>query len=267
MLSPEGVALELPVSGPAPRILAYAIDLLLVLIAMILLLALLLASSAFADWVMSWAQELQEGIEGNPGDPNAMLLGLLPVLMVMILLGALGEILYFVFWESVTDGRSPGKSMLRLRVVGPDGAPLDFRSSLIRNVLRLVDILPSAYVVGLIASVLSSKGQRLGDHAAGTFVIRTDRVRPAAPIALEDDLEPLPLSRKQLEGLGVAELSLARGTLRRIAEVSSERRQALLLEATTTLRRRLGLDESDAEEPARFLKRVVITAEREARRS
>jgi uncharacterized RDD family membrane protein YckC len=267
MLSPEGVALELPVSGPAPRILAYAVDLLLVLIVMVLLLALATASSAFIDWVTSWSGELQESIEENPGDPNAVLLGLLPVLMIMILLGALGEILYFVFWESVTDGRSPGKALLGLRVVGPGGAPLDFRSSLIRNALRLVDILPSAYVVGLISTVLSSKGRRLGDHAAGTFVVRTDRVLRAAPITLEDDLEPLPLSRSQLECLGVTELSLARGTLRRIADVSPERRQALLLEAVTTLRRRLGLDESDAEEPVRFLKRVVITAEREARRS
>lgn len=267
LLSPEGVALELPISGPAPRILAYAVDLFLVLSVMVLLFSLLIAGTALAEWVTSWSRELQASLEGNPGDPDAALLGLLPVLIIMILLGALGEVLYFVFWEAISEGRSPGKALLKLRVVGPGGAPLDFRSSLIRNALRLVDVLPTFYVVGLISSVLSSKGQRLGDHAAGSFVIRTDRAPPAAPIQLEGDLEPLPLSRPQLANLGVPELSLARGTLRRIADVPAERREALLREAATTLRRRLALDESDPEEPVRFLKRLILTAERQARRS
>src|SRR4029077_1923437 len=81
---------------------------------------------------------------------------------------------YFIFWEMVTNGRSPGKMLAGLRVVRRDGLPIDLRSSMLRNVLRIVDILPENYVVGLVSMLLSPSGERLGDHVAGTLVIRLD---------------------------------------------------------------------------------------------
>ena len=55
-------------------------------------------------------------------------------------------------------------------------------SSVLRNVLRIVDILPENYVVGLVSMLLSPSGERLGDHVAGTIVIRLDRPQSAAEI-------------------------------------------------------------------------------------
>jgi uncharacterized RDD family membrane protein YckC len=63
---------------------------------------------------------------------------------------------YFILWEMLTGGRSPGKALVGLRVVRRDGLPIDFRSSVVRNVMRIVDMLPANYVVGLVAMLLSS---------------------------------------------------------------------------------------------------------------
>ena len=59
------------------------------------------------------------------------------------------------------------------------GLPINLRSSVLRNVLRIVDILPENYVVGLVSMLLSPSGERLGDHVAGTIVIRLDRPQAA----------------------------------------------------------------------------------------
>lgn len=90
---------------------------------------------------------------------------------VLVLVG------YPVAWETVTRGRTPGKALLGLRVVRDDGGPVRFRHALVRGLLAVfVDLWLSAGVVGLLVSLLSTRGRRVGDILAGTFVVR-DRVR------------------------------------------------------------------------------------------
>jgi uncharacterized RDD family membrane protein YckC len=84
---------------------------------------------------------------------------------------------YFVLLEWLWEGRTLGKRMFGLRVISADGSPASFTAVLIRNLLRVVDFLPVFYGVGLLAVVLSSRSQRLGDLAAGTFVVRAPRPR------------------------------------------------------------------------------------------
>lgn len=79
---------------------------------------------------------------------------------------------YFLFGEVVRGGRTPGKRRLGIRVVRDDGGPVRFTDSVIRNVLRIVDMLPGYYAVGIVAALLSKSGKRLGDMAAGTVVVR-----------------------------------------------------------------------------------------------
>jgi hypothetical protein len=91
---------------------------------------------------------------------------------VVIVLVFADIFVYDVAFEVLDSGRTPGKRACRLRVVRSGGQPVGFISSLIRNVLRLIDFLPSAYLLGAIAIVVSKHGQRLGDLAAGTLVVR-----------------------------------------------------------------------------------------------
>ncbi len=80
-------------------------------------------------------------------------------------------IVYYAALEATT-GATIGKRLLGLRVVVADGAPVDWTSSIIRNVLRIVDILPVFYLLGAIFVWSTEKNQRIGDLGANTVVIR-----------------------------------------------------------------------------------------------
>lgn len=84
---------------------------------------------------------------------------------------------YFVLLEWLWEGRTIGKRLFGLRVITGDGSPASFTAVLIRNLLRIVDFLPALYGLGLLAIVVSPRSQRLGDLAAGTYVVRAPRPR------------------------------------------------------------------------------------------
>lgn len=83
---------------------------------------------------------------------------------------------YFIFFEWLWNGQTPGKRLLKLRVIREDGRPLTLWEAIARNLLRICDAIPGfvlpVYSVGLIVIFLSDKDQRLGDIFAGTVVIR-----------------------------------------------------------------------------------------------
>jgi uncharacterized RDD family membrane protein YckC len=82
---------------------------------------------------------------------------------------------YFILFEWLGNGQTLGKRIFGLRVIADDGAPAGFTAVLVRNLVRVVDFLPGFYGFGLLAIVVSSRSQRLGDLAAGTFVVRAPR--------------------------------------------------------------------------------------------
>ncbi|MDE3113483.1 MAG: RDD family protein [Chloroflexota bacterium] len=110
---------------------------------------------------------------------------------VVVMLTLLVAWAYFIALEWLWDGRTLGKRIFGLRVIAADGSPAGFVAILVRNLIRVVDFLPAFYGLGLLAIVVSGRAQRLGDLAAGTFVVRAPRPRmdllalrtvaPAAP--------------------------------------------------------------------------------------
>jgi len=82
---------------------------------------------------------------------------------------------YFILLEALWDGQTPGKKALGIRVVRDGGYPMDFGSSLIRNVVRVGEMLAGFYALGAVSALLSSENKRLGDYAAGTIVVRDSR--------------------------------------------------------------------------------------------
>lgn len=95
------------------------------------------------------------------------------VLIIVIFLLFTG---YFIFFEWLWDGQTPGKRLLKLRVIREDGRPVTLWEVLARNLLRIFDAIPGlvipVYSIGLITIFLSSRDQRVGDLFAGTIVIR-----------------------------------------------------------------------------------------------
>lgn len=88
---------------------------------------------------------------------------------------------YFVYWEGLRDGQTPGKRALGIRVVHDGGYPVTVRGAVIRNLLRLIDIQPApSWAVGGLAMLVHPQTKRLGDLAADTLVVR-ERATPVLP--------------------------------------------------------------------------------------
>jgi uncharacterized RDD family membrane protein YckC len=92
------------------------------------------------------------------------------ILIIVVFLISSG---YFAFFEWVWNGQTPGKRILKLRVIREDGRPVTFWEAAVRNLVRSVDMMPLPfYSIGLIAVFVSSSDQRVGDMVAGTVVVR-----------------------------------------------------------------------------------------------
>ncbi len=101
------------------------------------------------------------------------------------------EWFYPVYFEVWRDGQTIGKKALKLRVIHDDGTPISFGASLTRNLLRVADMMPLFYVVGIIASVCNRQFKRLGDLAAGTLVVYAND-KTEVPRLLEVGSAPVP---------------------------------------------------------------------------
>ncbi len=98
---------------------------------------------------------------------------------------------FFVVFEALWDGQTPGKRLLGLRVVRNGGGGVDIGASAARNLIRFIDFLPFGYFVGMICIIANQRNQRLGDLVAGTIVVRERLLRHAranaTASAVEDD--------------------------------------------------------------------------------
>jgi len=268
--SPEQVVFHLPVAGPASRILAYVIDylaLLLVQLAFFLLLFVIVSSmTSLVEMLRGPVEEALQ--EFDPNDPNSLFLNTAFWLafLLLLLVQLASEWCYFVLFDMVNGGRSLGKMAVGLRVVCDGGLPITFRASAVRNILRIVDYLPTSYLAGLVSIVVSPEGKRLGDLAAGTLVVRLDRPAPAPPLLDEEDesAADFRFHRAQIAQVGSKERTLIRQTLRRIESLEAERRQEALERAVEVLRARI--DHPPVEEPRHldFL-RALLRASSQAR--
>lgn len=83
---------------------------------------------------------------------------------------------YFIFFEWLWDGQTPGKRLMKLRVIREDGRPITLWEAIARNLLRIFDAAPGFFIpiysIGLIIIFLNKRDQRVGDIFAGTVVIR-----------------------------------------------------------------------------------------------
>jgi uncharacterized RDD family membrane protein YckC len=143
--TPEGVVFNLTVAGLYTRFLAWAID-----------GAAITTVSSVIGMVTAFLAVLSPDFAK----------GLFLISYFVISIG------YGIFTEWCWRGQSWGKRLLRLRVIDASGLKLQLSQIIIRNLLRPVDLLPGLYFLGGIVSYLSMRGQRLGDLAANTVVIR-----------------------------------------------------------------------------------------------
>jgi uncharacterized RDD family membrane protein YckC len=145
---------------------------------------------------------------------------------------------YFIVFEALWNGQTPGKRLLGLRVVRDGGYPIDFGASLIRNLIRIGEQLIGYYILAAISALISPENKRLGDLAAGTIVVRDARLAaPRAPAARDD--EPVYASTAYLSG---EERGLVKRFLERRDALSVERRSELAAQLAGRVRDRVPAD-------------------------
>ena len=226
--TPEGVSLELPLAGLGSRFVALLVDFVLQGLAFTLLIVVLVVA--------------------NAGGYAATAIVAVAVFALLFA--------YPVAFELGAGGRTPGKRWSNLRVVCDDGSPVTFRGSALRNVLRLVDILPALYLVGTIAIFATRNNQRLGDLAAGTLVVREPREAAVVAPAPVEVAEPGELPAWDVSGLREAELVALRRFLERRDALDATPRNLLARDLAKRLRPSVGGVGGDLP-PERFLELIA----------
>ena len=155
--SVTGVDLELEIAGPGGRSYAYTID-------WHIRLLLAVAWWALGTFLFFGGIEFVE-----QDDPEFS-----PYMFTVLIPAAALYVLYHPVLEVAMRGRTPGKRIAGIRIVNLAGETPSVGALLIRNLLRLVDSLPTGYIVGLVATVITKNSVRIGDLAAGTLLIYED---------------------------------------------------------------------------------------------
>lgn len=89
----------------------------------------------------------------------------------IIFILAIPLLFYTLFFETLFDGQTPGKKIMKIKVVKIDGYQCSFADYLMRWVFRVVEIYIMSGIITVITIILNNKNQRLGDIVAGTAVI------------------------------------------------------------------------------------------------
>ncbi|MEO7101888.1 MAG: stage II sporulation protein M [Gemmatimonadaceae bacterium] len=158
--TPEQIALAYSVAGIGSRGAAAAID---TIISMVVLIVLAIVAAVAASY---------SGMKlGNVSPSAAWVMAAYVLAQFVVTWG------YYVVFEGIWDGQTPGKRIMHLRVVRDGGFSITFAASAVRNLLRVIDAL-GVYLVGIIVVMLNDSRKRLGDIVAGTFVIKEERSKP-----------------------------------------------------------------------------------------
>jgi uncharacterized RDD family membrane protein YckC len=233
--TPEDVHLEFDLAGPASRMAAAMIDYFLIGAVMAAAVIALVAAGVVALDLRTLAS------------PDALLeMGALAAAILLFTFTFI-NVAYFVACEWFLSGQSVGKRILGLRVVRDGGYALTFGASFLRNVGRLIDMLPGPYFVGLFAVMLSRERKRLGDFIAGTIVVRhghseAPKARFAGQTYATLTDRRFDLSRDHLAKLDASALELLDGYFDRIDRIDVGYRRGLTESVASGLAKRMGID-------------------------
>ena len=187
IVTPENIAFQYRIAGPFRRMLAYAIDILVRVLAMVVIVII----GLFAGFASLGA----------------------PAVGVGLVMWFIIDWFYGGLFEALWNGQTPGKYVVGLRVLNCEGQPIHGYQAILRNFLRAADAMPvilifPTYQVGFWTSLLTRRMQRLGDLASGTIVVIDE---PAPSIALQRVTDPAALAlAEQLPRTFRASRSLAR---------------------------------------------------------
>lgn len=230
MLTPERVSLQYDIAGIGSRGAAAIVDTLIQALALAVVLIALSGVTAVA------------GISLTLGRGGAALfIGLVALAIFVVTSG------YFMLWEILWSGQTPGKRLVGVRVIRENGYPIRPVDAVIRNLVRIVDWLPLFYGVGMLSMLLNQRSRRLGDFASGTIVVRErSSVIPTSSIASSSGY-----------ALRNADATLVRDFLMRRSTMNPHLRAQLAGRIATAIAQRYAI-RLDDDDPEKFLETLNL---------
>lgn len=224
--TPERVSLAFPLASIGNRFLAVAIDHAIQYISIIVVLVVFLIASGISIFD---SDPMSAGVFDSMSNWT---IALMIVGLFLLFAG------YFIFFEWLWSGQTPGKRLMKLRVIREDGRPITIWEAVARNLLRIFDAIPGfvvpIYSIGLISIFLNRRDQRVGDLFAGTVVIRerTDEAptfaetfsNPVADAALRR-VQPQVSFNGDVSKLSDSEIEVVESLLRRRWDLTDRQRQ------------------------------------------
>jgi uncharacterized RDD family membrane protein YckC len=194
LVTPEAVPLDLETATVGSRAVAYLLDL-LVMATGYLLLGIASAILGGGGFVPGWVG----------------------ITLLLLLVFAL-QFGYPIGFETLWRGRTPGKAAMGLRVVTDEAAPVGLRHATIRATVGIFELLMLLGLPAVISSLVSARGQRLGDLAAGTIVVRERRATGGLEVEV---FTPPPghegyTAQLDVSAIGPRDYATIRDTLRRL---------------------------------------------------
>ncbi len=251
--TPEHVQFSYELAGLGSRFLALVLDTLIQGAGLLVVLILVSAINRLLNWTF----------------PDLGEVAGLPITMLIIVFSmTLLVITYFIVFELIWSGQTPGKRIGGMRVIRAGGGAIGFTASALRNILRLIDSLPIFYLFGGLFAFFTRTSQRIGDLAAGTIVVK-ERLweypgeEDAAELGEEaDDLaeagDPaVRRARGYVSSLSAEQIETVRRFIERRSELSSEMRGQLATRIAASLREQFpGLSLAEGEDPERLVEIV-----------
>ena len=204
--TPEQIALSYSIAGIGSRGAAAAIDTLITVAMLVALTAVLLVAASHMD---------AKPTKAPPS--SSWVLAFYFIAQFVVMWG------YYVIFEGIWDGQTPGKRIMKLRVVRDGGFSVTFGASAVRNLLRVVDAF-GVYLVAIVVALMNSSRKRLGDIVAGTFVVKEERVQArldSSPVASSQ-------TRNLFTRLSDEEYSVLERYVERRSTLDPERRDAIV---------------------------------------
>jgi uncharacterized RDD family membrane protein YckC len=155
--TPEQVDLRFPIAGIGSRFLAILADSVLQVVALFVMF-----------FVFALIVSAAPHVRGTTTMVNTGAKWFVAAVVLFYFLLYWG---YFSLFEAFWNGQTPGKRLLKIRVIKDSGRQISLFEALARNLIRIVDALPSFYLVGVITMLCNREQKRLGDLVAGTIVI------------------------------------------------------------------------------------------------